>query len=101
METKALALCLPPHTPTHTPPQVNPCLNTSLPFASMPFCDHTLDINARAKDAVARLSLSEKISALGTNTPALKSLGLPSYNWYFRDASMAQPHTLSTRDPRP
>ena len=47
----------------------------------MPFCDYTLDINTRAKDAVSRLSLSEKISALGTNTPPLKSLGLPSYNW--------------------
>ena len=51
-------------------------------WAAMPFCDATLDIDARVADAVARLSLAEKISALGTGTGALPSLGLPPYNWW-------------------
>lgn len=33
-------------------------------------------------DIVSRLSLADKISALGTSTPALNSVGLPAYNWW-------------------
>ena len=61
---------------------VNPCLDTKGKFASMPFCDATLDIDARVADAVSRLTIAEKISALGTGTGALPSLGLPPYNWW-------------------
>jgi hypothetical protein len=42
-------------------------------------CDSSADINARAADIVARLSLADKIQALGTGAPALPSVGLPAY----------------------
>ena len=41
----------------------------------MPFCDSTLSLEARVKDAVSRMTLAEKISALGTKTGEIKSLG--------------------------
>ncbi|CAE8728305.1 unnamed protein product, partial [Polarella glacialis] len=59
---------------------VNPCLSGQ--FASMPFCDVTLPLDARVADAVGRLTLSEKISALNTGGGPLPSLGMPPYNWW-------------------
>lgn len=41
-----------------------------------------LALDERVTDAVTRLTLQEKISALGTSSPALKSLGLNAYNWW-------------------
>jgi len=45
-------------------------------------CDPSADINARAADIVSRISLADKIQALGTSTPGLPSVGLPAYNWW-------------------
>jgi len=61
---------------------VNPCLDKTSKFASLPFCDTTLDVNARVADLVGRLTVKEKISALGTGTGNLDSVGLPGYNWW-------------------
>jgi hypothetical protein len=47
-------------------------------------CDPAADISARAADIVARLSLADKIQALGTGTPALPSVGMSSYQWWVR-----------------
>lgn len=63
-----------------TPELVNPCFKT--PFKEMPFCDVRLPLEARVSDAVGRMSVAEKISALGTSTPAIPSLNLPAYNWW-------------------
>ena len=45
---------------------VNPCIDSSQPFAKQLWCDHTASIEARAKDAVSRLSLPEKVCSLDT-----------------------------------
>ena len=58
----------------------NPCL--AEPFSSMPFCDASLPIDERAKDAVGRMSLTEKIDALGTKQGPTPSLGLGKYDWW-------------------
>jgi beta-D-xylosidase 4 len=58
----------------------NPCL--SAPFAALPFCNASLPIDQRAKDAVGRLSLEEKIDALGTKQGPTPSLGLNKYDWW-------------------
>jgi pre-mRNA-splicing factor SYF2/beta-D-xylosidase 4 len=62
---------------------VNPCLDATQPYAKMPFCNASLSVEARAKDAVGRMDLkTEKIPNLNTNAPAIKSLGIPGYNWW-------------------
>ena len=48
----------------------------------MLFCNYSLPINDRAADAVSRLTNEEKISALGTATGELKSIGVNPYNWF-------------------
>ena len=62
------------------PRLVNPCLNAT--FKSAKFCDPTVGLDDRAADIVSRLTIAEKINALGTNTGALPSVGLPPYNWW-------------------
>ena len=69
------------------PELINPCLNKSSVFASYPFCDSTLSLDERVADAVSRMSMAEKINALGTGTSAIPSLGLPAYNWWSEASS--------------
>ncbi len=54
----------------------------SAPQSTWPICDTTSSIDVRAADIVSRLSLADKFSALGTKTPELRSVGLPSYQWW-------------------
>jgi len=68
--------------PPETPKMINPCVNMSSSFSKMPFCDPTLSIEKRVEDAISRMTLAEKINALGTGTNAIHSLGLESYNWW-------------------
>ena len=49
--------------------------------AAWPICNPAAAIDTRAADIVSRISLSDKIQALNTGTPALNSIGLPQYNW--------------------
>jgi pre-mRNA-splicing factor SYF2/beta-D-xylosidase 4 len=58
----------------------NPCL--AEPFSSMPFCNASLTHDQRARDAVGRMSLKEKIDALGTKQGPTPSLGLGKYDWW-------------------
>lgn len=55
---------------------------SSAPQSTWPICVTTNSIDARAADIVSRLSLNDKFLALGTATPALNSVGLPSYEWW-------------------
>ena len=54
---------------------------------SLPYCDHTLSIDARLADLLGRLTLDEKIGLISPagHTPTLSEgvprLGLPGYNW--------------------
>jgi hypothetical protein len=43
----------------------NPCLNHTR-FSKLPFCDPTIGLEARAADIIGRLTLTEKITALGS-----------------------------------
>lgn len=47
-----------------------------------PICKPDAPLEERAADIVSRLSLADKINALGTSTPALPSIGLPAHNWW-------------------
>jgi len=85
--------------PAEAPELVNPCRDPTGPYASQPWCDATLALEARVDDAVSRLTLDEKISAMGTGTGALPSLGLPAYNWWSEASSgiATGRHTQTTK----
>ncbi len=72
----------------HTPTGL--CVDSGTPIdwcqsnghSSWGICNTSLPIDERAADIVSRISLQDKIQALGTSTPALPSVGLPPYNWW-------------------
>ena len=68
--------------PKGPPRLVNPCANKTSPFASQPWCDATLPIDARVADMVSRMTIAEKIDSLDTTAKAIPSLGLNAYNWW-------------------
>ena len=70
-------LCLDYGSPVRGPP-----FCTLAPQSAWPFCDVTQGLDARAADIVARLTLADKIRATVSGSPALKSVGLPSYQWW-------------------
>ena len=45
-------------------------------------CPGLLPVGARIADMLGRMSVAEKISQLGTSSPAVPSLGLPAYDWW-------------------
>ena len=47
-----------------------------------PFNDPKLSIEERVNDLVSQLTLEEKISQMVYNSPAIKRLGIPEYNWW-------------------
>jgi hypothetical protein len=65
--------------PPPPPPQPSFCQEPE--HSNWTFCDPDASTDDRAADIVSRLSLADKISALGTATPALPSVGLASYQW--------------------
>ena len=101
MAWSALALLSAAWAAPEPPELVNPCFQA--PFKDMAFCDARLPLEARVSDAVGRLSLAEKLSALGTSTPALPSLGLKAYNWWSEATSGVATvrHTRTTKFPFP
>jgi len=60
----------------------NPCLDTTQPYHTQPWCNYTLDINDRVADMLSRMKMSEKIPTLDTSAPGIASLGLNGYNWW-------------------
>ena len=65
----------------------NPCVVPGSPQSSMPFCNYSLPIDVRAKDAVSRMTLAEKIANLDTGGAPIAALGLPGYNWWSEASS--------------
>ena len=47
-----------------------------------PFRDTNLPIEERINDLVSRLTLSEKVRMLKHQSPTIKRLGVPAYNWW-------------------
>ena len=60
----------------------NPCLDPSLPYQKLPFCDPLLPLDARAKDMVSRMTLEEKIGSLGNTAHSVAALGTHPYQWW-------------------
>lgn len=56
----------------------NYCANATR--ATWTICDTSAPIDARVADLVGRMSLNDKIAALGSTQPALPSVGLPPNN---------------------
>ena len=50
--------------------------------SNAPYCDRKLPIEQRAGDLVSKLTLEEKISQLGDESPAVARLGVPAYKWW-------------------
>jgi beta-glucosidase len=46
------------------------------------YLNPSLPLDARIKDLVSRLTLEEKISQLGYNSPSIARLNIPAYNWW-------------------
>src|SRR5919199_5923265 len=46
------------------------------------FRNQKAPMEARVKDLLHALTLEEKISLLGNNSPAIKRLNIPAYNWW-------------------
>ncbi|CAN6233408.1 unnamed protein product [Urochloa humidicola] len=49
---------------------------------NIPFCNRGLPIDRRVEDLVARMTVEEKISQLGDQSPAIPRLGVPAYKWW-------------------
>jgi beta-glucosidase len=49
---------------------------------SMAYKDTSLPLEQRVNDIVSQMTLEEKISQLGNNSPAIPRLGVPAYNWW-------------------
>lgn len=56
------------------------CVNG--PLANNTVCDTTASPSDRAKALVAVLYTEEKIELLGSTSPGVSRLGLPSYEWW-------------------
>ncbi len=57
-------------------------LSVSLKAQTDSFRDCSLSIDERAKDLLNKLTLEEKISLLGFNSPTIDRLQIPAYNWW-------------------
>ena len=57
-------------------------LSTNLKAQVEKFRDCSLSIEERAQDLLNQLTLEEKISLLGFNSPAVDRLQIPAYNWW-------------------
>ncbi len=57
-------------------------LSTNLKAQVDKFRDCSLSIEERAQDLLGKLTLEEKISLLGFNSPAVDRLQIPAYNWW-------------------
>ena len=75
-----LLLLLPAAAGASMAPLNNPCVDAAGPWASQPWCDHTLGQADRVSDMLSRMTLTEKIQQLDTQAPQIDSLGLNAYS---------------------
>jgi beta-glucosidase len=47
-----------------------------------PWWDSTLSVDQRVKSLITAMTLEEKVSQLGTDSPAIDRLAVPSYGWW-------------------
>jgi beta-glucosidase len=65
------------HLPNWTPAPGKPT-----PSGPPIFNDPNRSIEERVNDLIARMTIDEKISQMGTPAPAIARLGVPAYNWW-------------------
>jgi beta-glucosidase len=53
-----------------------------MPSGSPIFSDPSRSFEDRVDDLVARMTVEEKISQMGSGSPPIKRLGIPAYNWW-------------------
>jgi hypothetical protein len=75
---KNCSLCL---DATAVPLLHNPCADPSSAFSQQPWCNASLGLEVRVRDAVSRLSAQDKLQLFASNNPAMPALGLPPYIW--------------------
>ena len=72
--------------PKSTPgqPSSDPTLTPTAPPSTHPpiYTNASLPVEQRVDDLVSRMTLSEKISQMGSMAPAIERLGIPQYNWW-------------------
>lgn len=63
---------------------VSALLMSSMTFAQslMPFQNTALSAEERAEDLISRLTLEEKASLMMHQSPAIKRLGVPEFQWW-------------------
>jgi len=54
----------------------------STAYAQYPFQDPSLPVKVRVNDLISRLTLTEKISQLGYDVPAIERLGISAYDYW-------------------
>ena len=59
----------------------NPCTDPTRAFSRQPWCNSSLGLEVRVRDAVSRLSAKDKLQLFASNNPAMPALGLPPYIW--------------------
>ena len=62
---------------------VHGCVSANV--SSLPFCDPSLSISARARDLRSRLTRAERLCLMDSAACAVPRLGLPAYNWGVED----------------
>ena len=61
----------------------NPCIDATTPQSKQPWCNSSLNIDARVTDMLDRMTMAEKIPLLNTAPKdKIASLGLNPYNWW-------------------
>ncbi|KAK4341438.1 hypothetical protein RND71_039939 [Anisodus tanguticus] len=58
------------------------CDTSNLDTREFHFCNFSLPVAQRVDDLISRLNLDEKISQLGSTSPAIPRLSIPAYEWW-------------------
>ena len=74
---------LPRTLPTPTKESIVPASVSALSTTRPPiYTDSSYSLAERLDDLLARMTLEEKISQMGSEAPAIERLGIPQYNWW-------------------
>ena len=66
------------------------------------YLDESRTDEERVRDLVSKMTLEEKVSQLRYDAPAVKRLGIPSYNWWNEDRKSTRlnsSHEIPSRMP--
>ncbi len=55
---------------------------TATPAQPATYSDPALSFAERVRDLVSQMTIEEKVSQMGSESPAIERLGIPAYNWW-------------------